>query len=360
MDMIIYLSLGRKENAGGVKDAPPVFTIREKIQGVEDSEYRLLYVDIPRAMLKEPQAQKDGAEGLREKILGMLDRIAAMRGKAGEQTRSSQMHAGRSGELVRGPEKQTGRSGERIRNSEKKTGSPGEQTSHPEWHAEYEAECREIKRQQALRANLPWIRELSEYLVPFQLQSPACGMVYDESVDKWLKIHDLWGWWEKNWPVPALEDYHDAVFARRLMEQVHLSHFLVLGYAHCVPQLLTGQARRMKSLRFLLKKEPEGLEEFIEDFYEEHGLAASVRVVEGNSFKGERIVCAQPTAILDFSGESRILTADIVRGSVWLDMDSLEEKRRRIEDRNTGIYYFSMKKEWKRIKSGEKPGRDTI
>lgn len=224
----------------------------------------------------------------------------------------------------------------------------------------YEAECREIKRQRVLRANLPWIRELSEYLVPYQLQSPSCGMVYDESVDKWLKSRDLCGWWEKNWPVPAFEDYHDAVFACRLMERVHLSHFLVLGYAPCVPQLLSGQARRMKSLRFLLKKEPEGLDEFIEDFYEEHGLAASVRVVEGGSFKGERIVCAQPTAILDFSGESHLFTADIARGSVWLDMDSMEEKRRRIEDRNTGIYYFSMKKEWKRIKRGEKPGRDTI
>lgn len=328
MDMIIYLSLGRKENAVGVKDAPLFFTIREKVQGAEDGEYRLLYVDIPRGMLKEPEAQEDRPKGFWEKIRGLWDRAVRRSGESGH--------------------------------SEEKAGYSGKQSRRSELQTGYEAECREIKRQRVLRANLPWIRELSEYLVPYQLQSPSCGMVYDESVDKWLKSRDLCGWWEKNWPVPAFEDYHDAVFACRLMERVHLSHFLVLGYAPCVPQLLSGQARRMKSLRFLLKKEPEELDEFIEDFYEEHGLAASVRVVEGGSFKGERIVCAQPTAILDFSGESHLLTADIARGSVWLDMDSMEEKRRRIEDRNTGIYYFSMKKEWKRIKRGEKPGRDTI
>jgi len=58
-------------------------------------------------------------------------------------------------------------------------------------------------------------------------------------------------------------------------------------------------------------------------------------------------ICLHPSLVLDFSEADRIATADVPRGSIWLDMAASEEKRRRIEDRNTGIRYFSLKKEWK-------------
>lgn len=337
MDTMIYLTLERKENAGETKDAPPVFSIKERPESAEESlEYRLLYVDVPRAMLKEPQ-EKKGTQN-------QEDRACENRGvnlKKGQEGKRSILEW--VGSLLgRGPEPTPQSSGHDVRESEVIT-------AHENKIKEIIAqERKKAFRREALLLNLPWIRELSEYLVPYQLQSDACSMVYDDSVDKWLKKYDLCGWWEENWPIPLFEGYHAPILARKLMEHVHLSHFLVLGYAPCVPELLVSHARRMKSLRFLLREMPEELDLFLEDFYEEYGLAAACRVTDGESFKGERIQCAVPTAILDFSGESHLLTADVVKGSMWLDMDSMEEKRRRIEDRNTGIFYFSMKKEWKR------------
>ena len=42
-------------------------------------------------------------------------------------------------------------------------------------------------------------------------------------------------------------------------------------------------------------------------------------------------------------------TAGVARGSIWLDLYSVEEKQKKMECRNPGIFYFSLKKKWKQV-----------
>ena len=138
----------------------------------------------------------------------------------------------------------------------------------------------------------------------------------------------------------------------RIKEEVSqpLAHFMILGQTACLPEILYEHVRGIKSLKWILPRRQflEGQQELVEVLSEEYGLAAEVRLLfEEEGYRQVHPVCRVPSLVLDFSEEDRIPTADVARGSIWLDMASSEEKRRRIEDRDTGIHYFSLKKEWK-------------
>ena len=129
-----------------------------------------------------------------------------------------------------------------------------------------------------------------------------------------------------------------------------LSHIVILGQAECVSEVISVIARNLKSLQWILptRQFREEQQELTDELSEEYGLAAQVRLLsEEESYKQVYPVCRVPSLVLDFSEADRIPTADVARGSIWLDMASCEEKRRRIEDRDTGIHYYSLKKEWK-------------
>ncbi len=129
-----------------------------------------------------------------------------------------------------------------------------------------------------------------------------------------------------------------------------LSHFVILGQSACVPEIIYECVRNIKSLKWILPERQfrVELQDFVDILYEEYGLAVDVKLLsEKENFTKVHPVCRVPSLVLDFSETDRIPTADVARGSIWLDMASSEEKRRRIEERNTGIYYYSLKKEWK-------------
>lgn len=92
----------------------------------------------------------------------------------------------------------------------------------------------------------------------------------------------------------------------------------------------------------------EAQEELVEDIYEEYGLAVEVHLLgEEKELRRRWLNCPFPVVIIDFSGEEKISAADVAKNSIWLDMTASEVKRHRLEDRNTQIAYFSLKKEWK-------------
>lgn len=129
-----------------------------------------------------------------------------------------------------------------------------------------------------------------------------------------------------------------------------LSHFVILGQCYCITEIIYEYVGNMKSLKWILPERQfrEELEELVDILYEEYGLVAEVRLLsEEETFAKAHPVCRMPSVVLDFSEEDRIPTADVAKGSIWLDMGCSEAKRRRIEDRDTGISYFSLKKEWK-------------
>ena len=156
-------------------------------------------------------------------------------------------------------------------------------------------------------------------------------------------------------PIPILEGwsfrgYWEEEWVMHLMQHATLNHFIILGTAECIPVIILKYIRKMKSLRWILQKKQfrDAEQELIEEIYEEYGLAVEVRLLEEEKdYRRMLLVSPFPVVVIDFSKEIRIPTADVKVGSIWLDMSALEEKRRRVEERNTGIAYFSLKKEWK-------------
>lgn len=225
-----------------------------------------------------------------------------------------------------------------------------------------------LRKQQLSEEDLKtvWIQELSEYLKPYL--SAACYSICDDSVEKWLRKENLTEWWSRNWPVCEFTGYREWYLADELLREARKAslpaHFLVLGYEDCVPGLINTCVRQMKSLRFVLTGPCEPLQDYLEELCEEYGLAANVQLLQQEDrqkgpFYHYPVVCTCPSVILDFTGEDMLYTADTAKGSIWLDMDSMEKKRRRIEDRDTGIRYFSMKKKWKKVDTTSKNGYNT-
>lgn len=171
--------------------------------------------------------------------------------------------------------------------------------------------------------------------------------------------------WKECWQGEEFADYAQWEWVSRLLPQAVPFHFVILGNPSCVSLLLEHCARRMKSLRWFLPEEEytEELEELLEDFYEENGLAAALQLLPGKRpFSRLRLECPEPCSILDFTEEVRIASSGLPEGSVWIDMASREEKGRRLALRG-GIRYVSLKEYWKKLPKRTKPGfsipRDT-
>lgn len=156
-------------------------------------------------------------------------------------------------------------------------------------------------------------------------------------------------------PVSLLEGwsfrgYFEEDWVLHLMRHAELNHFVILGKAECIPQIFLQYVRRMKSMRWVLLGRQFGEEEqeLVDMIYDEYGLAVEVRLLEEErDYRRMRLSCQVPTVLVDFCEEEKVSGAEVAKGSIWLDMTSSEVKRQRLEGRNEGIHYFSLKKEWK-------------
>ncbi|MDR0948113.1 MAG: hypothetical protein LBM69_01190 [Lachnospiraceae bacterium] len=156
--------------------------------------------------------------------------------------------------------------------------------------------------------------------------------------------------WRSLWPYPTFYSYRDPAYASALLKETHCFHYLVLGYDRDVLELLHPTFRRMKSLHFILDYLPGGFEEAMEALYDEYGLTASYSWVSDtiteHPFRHTPIACSIPSVILDYTAEPRVPLLEIAKGSIWLDMDSIEEKQRYMEDKGNSMIYLSLKKLW--------------
>lgn len=157
--------------------------------------------------------------------------------------------------------------------------------------------------------------------------------------------------WQQYWQIPEFNAYLQLRWVEPLLENAMLHHFVVLGYAECTPAVILHCARRMKSLRWILQEQDctEELQGFVDDFYGDYGLAATLQPVPGGrAFARLLLVSKAPVCVLDFTGEPHISPGGIAKGSIWIDFQSVEEKARRVLERQEGISYFSLKEIWKR------------
>ena len=167
----------------------------------------------------------------------------------------------------------------------------------------------------------------------------------DIAADCWLPIL-----WQQGFQFPEFDAYLQPQWVESLLENARLHHYVVLGTAGSVTTAILHCAPRMKSLRWFLQERDCGQEtqDFVEDFYEEYGLAATLQPLEGErTFSRLLLETMEPVCVMDFTGEPHIPVGGLARGSVWLDFCSVEEKARRIMERGEGIFYFSAKETWK-------------
>ncbi|HBA47474.1 MAG TPA: hypothetical protein DCZ91_06680, partial [Lachnospiraceae bacterium] len=211
------------------------------------------------------------------------------------------------------------------------------------------------QREERIRRTEASIKRLALEVAELAGEGNLCYCAYDNRVRKALLENCRHGsilpvLWQRCFEWREFADYTGRFWVEQLMQEAVLPHFVILGTADCIPELLEKYARGMKSLRWILAEAdctPE-LEGFVEDFYIEFGLAASLQVLPGpKEFKRLQLACALPSNILDFTGEPGIGICGVAKGSIWLDMWSVEEKRRRILGRGPGISYFSIKEKWK-------------
>lgn len=137
------------------------------------------------------------------------------------------------------------------------------------------------------------------------------------------------------------------------------NRYILIGYSDCLEELLEQKARDIKELIWILSEAvyTHRLQDMISDVYDDYGLAIQVQVVKlPHTYLGANLTCKYPVNILDFTKIVKIPTAGISSGSCWLDMGSLEEKRKRIQVRNLGVAYYSFQEERKKQELQVKDG----
>ena len=160
-------------------------------------------------------------------------------------------------------------------------------------------------------------------------------------------------------PLREFDDYLQPKWVRRLLPFARNHHFVVLGSAPCLQQLLCELAPQMKSLLWIAPDltYQEQLEDFAEDFYQEYGLAMTLHFLPvGGTYGQMRIPdhrYSEPVNILDFSDGRHVPVFNPPEGSVWLDMASVYEKERRIKARRLRVNYISLKRIWR--ENGKSP-----
>lgn len=153
------------------------------------------------------------------------------------------------------------------------------------------------------------------------------------------------------WNIPEFRDYKDYRWVRPLLGRVdgRYSEFILLGMAECIFGVLGELARRMKTLQWYLREEEltESVQEGIEDFYTEYGLAITVCPLKGErAFRTLRLASAVPVCVLDFTEEEKLFAGELGQDSLWLDFTSIDEKRRRMGRQAPRVDYESLKRQW--------------
>ncbi len=181
---------------------------------------------------------------------------------------------------------------------------------------------------------------------------PTTYLVYEESFVKWLESVCYEKEWRRLWRTPMYADFHAKENVCRMLDAIPGERFpqeaWVLGYGSNMQEWLPRIAEKVRSLKFYVEFMTKGFESLLEELEENFGLVAQVQLVMPGELRKQRLRSTQPILVIDFSGNEVISVVGMSKGSVWLDMDSIEAKRHGIEDRRTGITYVSLKNLWKR------------
>lgn len=155
--------------------------------------------------------------------------------------------------------------------------------------------------------------------------------------------------WNALWNIPEFHDYTSLRWAQPLLTYAGHADFIILGTAECISAVLDQLSRHMKSLQWYIctEDDEENVQNWVEDLYEDSGLAAGVRMLaDARDFRTLDLDPGAPVCVLDFTEETKTFAGKLARKSIWLDFTSAEEKCRRMARRAAEIEYMSLKKYW--------------
>lgn len=178
----------------------------------------------------------------------------------------------------------------------------------------------------------------------------ATHLVYEEGFQEWLKSMRYEKEWRRLWHAPVYTDYHAKENVQRMLQMLSKEQFpqeaWILGQGPGMEEWLPTIARQVRNLTFLTEFVTKGFEDMLEELEENFGLVAQVRLVTPGEWKKQRLRSLQPVLVMDFSGEEVIPVTRLGRGSIWMDMDSVDDKQHAMEERRAGVVYFSLKNLW--------------
>lgn len=181
---------------------------------------------------------------------------------------------------------------------------------------------------------------------------PQSSLVYEESFVRWLEAVQYERIWRKMWHAPMYADFRTKENLSRMLDTIPKESFpqkaWILGYGQEMQEWLPWIAGRLRSLTIYVEFVTKGLEALLEAVEEDFGLVTELQLVVPGELRRQRLRSEEPVLIIDYSGSEVLSVVAVSRGSVWLDMDSIEAKRHSMEDRRTGIVYISLKNLWKR------------
>ncbi len=168
-------------------------------------------------------------------------------------------------------------------------------------------------------------------------------MVYSAAFEKWLKKRQKESYWKTKWNLPFYQEYGEVCNLLFLLQKVPKEcwpkHLVIVGETVGLQSWIQTVARYMNRVTIFSTDEPNAFEELREQLLEEYGLLVSWK-------QSIHPVSEVPAFVIDYSGKEKIYIWGIPRGSVWVDMTSIEVRRHGIQDRDTGISYISLKSFW--------------
>ncbi len=177
-------------------------------------------------------------------------------------------------------------------------------------------------------------------------------LVYEEEFRRWLQTLDKEQEWQSRWGLPVYSDYHRTENLKMLLQRIPKQNWpkraLVLGSGMGMQEWLPLIAGQVQNIELYLEFMTKGVEALQEELCEEYGMLTQVKLVTPGEFGREHLRSREQVIVIDFSGSKPISVLGLQKGSIWVDMDSVEAKRHLIEDRRTGLHYLSLKAIWRR------------
>ncbi len=177
-------------------------------------------------------------------------------------------------------------------------------------------------------------------------------LTFDEGFEKWLADSGGMEEWLNAWGLPMYYDFATGEnlewMIKRAMPMVWPGKAYILGSGIGIRDWIPLIADKVDNIEFYLEFATKGVEELQEMLLEEYGMLTRVHLTTGREYTSLRLQSEEPVLVIDFSGREPMSVFGLKKGSIWMDMDSSEAKRHYMEDRRTGIKYYSLKTIWKR------------